>query len=326
MVKYFQLVRPLNLLVIVIIMALMRYALILPFLDALSHVLNTEIESFITHGEFVLLVLSVVLIAAGGNMFNDTQDVNADITNKPKRPLVLNKELIYSATVTSYILMGVGTAFGVVSAILAGNLYLALIHVIAVSSLYVYSISLKNSLLIGNFIIALLAALVPLTVGLFEVNQLQAGYTDLAKEFKNFNFNFLAFWVLGFSVFAFVLTLAREITKDAEDIDGDRKVGASTLPIEWGIKTAQYIVASIYLIFIGLLWYVHLSYLPDLYTKVYVILLTVLAAVLIFLTVKAKNARHFHQVGTLNKVVSLIGVGYALLSWYMVSSGQIFAA
>ncbi len=326
MVKYFQLVRPLNLLVIIIIMALMRYALILPFLDALSHVLNTDIVSFITHGEFILLVLSVVLIAAGGNMFNDTQDVHPDTINKPKRPLVLNKDLIASATLTSYILMAVGTVLGVASALLAGNLYLALIHVIAVSSLYVYSISLKNSLLIGNLIIALLAALVPLTVGLFEVNQLQAGYADLAKEFKNFNFNFLAFWVLGFSVFAFVLTLAREITKDVEDIDGDRKAGASTLPIQWGIKTAQIIVSAIYLVFIGLLWYVHHSFLPDLYTKVYVIVLSILAAILIFLTIKAKNARHFHQVGTLNKLVSLIGVSYALLSWYMVSSGQIFAA
>ena len=326
MVKYLKLFRPLNLLFIIGIMALMRYAVIIPFLDALSKAIEEDIHSLVSFGEFLMVVFSVVFIAAGGYAFNDVQDIETDATNKPKRILVSEPSMVPTISNWSYALMGLGLILGVAAALAAGNIYLVLIHVIAASSLYVYSVTFKKSFLVGNLIVALLAAMVPLTMGIFEVNQLQMGYAQMAEQYNNFNFNFLAFWVLGFSAFAFILTLAREITKDAEDIKGDLKTGASTLPIQTGLTVTKSVIALIYVLFIFLLWYTHLNILPDLYTRAFAIALTLLNAFLIVITLKAKDAKLFGTASTVNKLTMVLGMCYALLTWYMLSSGEIIAA
>lgn len=326
MVKYLKLFRPLNLLFIIAIMALMRYAVIIPFLDALSKAIEEDIHSLVSFGEFLMIAFSVVLIAAGGYAFNDVQDIETDATNRPKRILVSNPSMVPTINNWSFGLMGLGLILGIAAALTADNIYLVLIHVIAASSLYVYSVSFKKSFLVGNLIIALLAAMVPLTMGIFEVNQLQTGYAKLAEKYNNFNFNFLAFWVLGFSVFAFILTLAREITKDAEDMKGDALNGASTLPIQAGLTAAKSVIVLIYMLFIFLLWYTHLNILPDLYTRAFTIALTLLTAFLILITLKAKDAKLFGTASTLNKLIMVLGMCYALLTWYMLSSGEILGA
>ena len=45
---------------------------------------------------------------------------------------------------------------------------------------------------------------------------------------------------LGF--FAFIMTTAREITKDIEDIEGDKLEGAKTFPIIYGTKASAIII------------------------------------------------------------------------------------
>ena len=50
---------------------------------------------------------------------------------------------------------------------------------------------------------------------------------------------------LGF--YAFLMTMAREIVKDMEDVEGDKKEGATTLPIIYGMKTSS-ILAAVFMI------------------------------------------------------------------------------
>ena len=51
--------------------------------------------------------------------------------------------------------------------------------------------------------------------------------------------------VRDYAIFAFLITLVREIIKDIEDIEGDKLLKAKTLPIVMGKSTAKYIVALV---------------------------------------------------------------------------------
>tara|TARA_Y100000782_G_scaffold112493_2_gene142828 strand:- start:208 stop:1188 length:981 start_codon:yes stop_codon:yes gene_type:complete len=325
MVKQLQLIRPVNLIMVALTMCFMRYSIIIPFLEALSNMLEVDLHSQMSNFQFALLVLSVLLITAGGYVFNDVMDVNIDRINAPERPMVKLNLSVKKYTTVAYILFGAGTILGLVMAIQAGNMFLAMFHLVAVASLYVYSIAYKRSFLLGNLIITFLAALVPLIVGLFEVTQLQLSYVSELKRFEDFNFNFLAYWIIGFAVFAAILTLAREITKDAEDALGDKQFGAQTLPIKFGIPVTKGVITAVYVGFLAALWHVQYHYLPDQYTFIYCIVLSALTLGLIASTFMAKDAKGFHWASTFNKLVSFIGLCYALLVWYMIDSGQIFA-
>ena len=62
--------------------------------------------------------------------------------------------------------------------------------------------------------------MIPMMVLLFELPELYRNYLHLMLA-DNLDLSYLVKWVAGFAGFAFILTLAREIIKDAEDIKGD---------------------------------------------------------------------------------------------------------
>jgi 4-hydroxybenzoate polyprenyltransferase len=57
-------------------------------------------------------------------------------------------------------------------------------------------------------------------------------------------FRELWYWILGFSVFAFMSTLVRELQKDMADVKGDEADGCRTIPIVWGMKWSKAMVLS----------------------------------------------------------------------------------
>ena len=54
--------------------------------------------------------------------------------------------------------------------------------------------------------------------------------------------------------FAFVVSFIREIVKDMEDQDGDRRNDCSTIPIAWGTTTTKLFVSTWIYILIGMLF------------------------------------------------------------------------
>lgn len=72
---FLKLIRIENLLFIIFIQFLIRYALFIPF----------GIETALPTFQFVLLVLATVFLAAGGYIINDIQDIVADTINRPKK-------------------------------------------------------------------------------------------------------------------------------------------------------------------------------------------------------------------------------------------------
>jgi len=53
--------------------------------------------------------------------------------------------------------------------------------------------------------------------------------------------------------YAFVISLVREVVKDLEDMDGDRKEGCRTMPIVWGVPAAKIFAAVWMVVLIGIL-------------------------------------------------------------------------
>lgn len=110
--------------------------------------------------------------------------------------------------------------------------------------------------MIGNLIIALLAALTPMLVALANVAVLQLRYATILP-YTTLQHDLYA-WLGGFALFAFLLTWIREIVKDMQDQMGDRELECHSMPVVWGdLWTKIFVTALIVLTIaiIGHLWY-----------------------------------------------------------------------
>lgn len=163
----------------------------------------------------VIVAIAAFLIISAGNALNDFCDVEIDVVNKPQRPIPAGKIKRGDALTFSIILLGIGTCMGFLI-----NWTALLIAVCVSICLALYAIRLKRTPLAGNIVVGLLTALVFISGGV-AVDALRGTFIP--------------------ATFAFLFTTAREIVKDIEDIEGDRKVEAKTVPVLWGERAAMYI-------------------------------------------------------------------------------------
>lgn len=178
----------------------------------------------------LLAILTVLFEISAGNVINDYFDYKIDLINKPERPIPSGKITPKTARNYAYVLFILGTICGFFISYLTNNWLCFIIVLISDMVLYIYAYKLKSTPLIGN-----------LTVGFM---------TGLCFAFGGYSINnptiILNSWILGF--FAFVMTTAREITKDIEDIEGDKKEGAKTFPILYGEKLSAIIAIALIII------------------------------------------------------------------------------
>lgn len=192
---------------------------------------------------FCWLLIASVLIAAGGYVINDYFDVNIDEVNKPTS-LVVDKIISRRWAIAWHLLLsGAGLLCTVLSLDSLRQGYLLLINMACVVLLWFYSTRFKKSFLIGNFLIALLVAWSILVVFVSKIDPLQWAYEADPLQLRLYRFAIL------YGGFAFLATLARELIKDVEDMEGDRRYGCKTLPIIWGVGVARFFA----LVWVGLL-------------------------------------------------------------------------
>lgn len=152
--------------------------------------------------------LSAVLLGAAANALNDVVDVEVDRVNRPGRPLPSG---LVSGAVARGIAVGAAAGGLVLAATLsAGHFALALG---AAGLMVLYEVRLKRVALVGNLLVALVVALT-LIYGGWAAGRVGP--------------------VLVAAAFAFLTTLARELVKDVEDVEGDAAAGARTLPVVAG--------------------------------------------------------------------------------------------
>ena len=208
----------------------------------------------------ILAMLAVFFEISAGNVINDYFDYNIDKINKPHRPIPSGRISLKNGRNYAYVLFILGTITGFLISYINKNWSAFIIVLIADIALYFYARNLKGTPLIGNMIVGLMTGLCFSFAG-YAINTPQIIATS---------------WFLGF--FAFVMTTAREIIKDIEDIEGDKSEGAKTFPIVYGAKSAAIIAFALIIIDCLLC---PLLYIRHVFNIVYLIIIAV--AVILFI-------------------------------------------
>ncbi|MCZ2141127.1 MAG: geranylgeranylglycerol-phosphate geranylgeranyltransferase [Bacteroidia bacterium] len=243
---------------------------------------------------FILLCLCIILTSAAGYIINDYYDINIDLTNKPEK-VIIGKHISRRKA------MFIHFIFSVVAFIIGLYLswYLGSIIFFTTIVLWLYSVYFKKRLLSGNIIVAALSAFVLLVLPFF--NPLISKYLV---------------WI--YSVFAFGVSLIREIVKDTEDLRGDSKFNCKTLPILFGVRKTKKVLIALNLVFIGLLLthlFIANSYIPfrhqaNAIVYIFYILLFLVFPLLIamYYIYRADVKSDFSRLSLFYKIYMLIGI------------------
>ena len=231
----------------------------------------------------LLAALSAALINGAGNAFNDLLDLDIDRINRPLRPLPAGRLSPSAARMQSLLLALAGCALAFLLSPWHGLIALAVAALLAF-----YSISLKNSLLWGNVLVALAGA------SAFPYGALAAD--DIGRS-----------WIPA--LFAFLFHLGREIVKDLEDVAGDQIRGERTLPLSWGRTQAAVLAAFVYLLLVGFTW---MPFFTGLYGALYALALLPVHALVGYVLWQLYRQRAIltdDRLGRLLKVGMFLGLG-----------------
>lgn len=251
---------------------------------------------------FYLLVLSTVLIAAGGYVVNDYLDTDIDDINKSGKNVV-GKLISKKATWNIYMSLSLtGMAAAVLPAYEIGNVNYLLIQIISAGLLWFYSYSYKRQFLIGNIIVSVLSALVVL---------LPAYYEAVAENLLYGNISVNFYFVYAYTGFAFITTMAREVIKDLEDMKGDSAAGCKTFPIVAGVVPAKILVIVFSVLVVAAITYLQIDQFKqqDFISFSYFLVAVQLPSLWLIITVaRAKEKEDYGLASKLSKLVMAGGI------------------
>jgi len=231
---------------------------------------------------FFLLCLSTIIIAAGGYVINDYYDVKIDYVNKPERVVIgkgiTRRYALFFHTVLS--MSGVALGFLV-------SWQIGVINFFSAFLLWWYSNNLKRQPFIGNFVVALL--------------------TGLSILLINVLYNQENGFVFIYALFAFFMTLIREIVKDMEDLKGDNTFGCRTLPIVFGLRKTKVILYILLLLFAATVLLLN-AWFTKLHLYYFLFFLFVPLGFLLARLIRADTKRDFYWLSQWCKVIMLLGV------------------
>ncbi len=309
MFSFLKLIRFQNLIIIAFTQYVVRWCLVYPILKAQSSYYTLQLSEI----QFFLLVLSTVMIAAAGHIINDYFDVRIDKVNKPER-------LIIDNGVKRRIAMGAHVVINILAFLIAiyvsysiGAWKLACIHFICASGLWYYSTTFKRQFLTGNIIIAVLTALVPVIVVVYELLPCYKAYLPLDE-----NLTFKGAWVYvgGVAFFGFMTTLLHEIIKDIKNYEGDKEYGFKTMPVLIGIKASKTIAVIIAAATMVCLFLIQLKLTDSLTFYYFTFALQIPFAFLIYKIAKADTKKSFQTAGNITKIILLAGISYLFVFAY----------
>lgn len=185
--------------------------LIRPF-NGLLAVLSLWVATYLASGEFFLQLrtsLALFLLISYGYVVNDIFDRKLDAVGKPYRPLPAGEVTTRSAVELAIILVLGSMAF----AAWAEPVVIMYVGIVALL-LFHYAFSLSGMPFVGNFLVALLGSSVFYLGGMISTTD------DYG-------------WQLLFvaTILSFLHHLSRELVKDVEDEEADRRGGRRTLAV-----------------------------------------------------------------------------------------------
>jgi 4-hydroxybenzoate polyprenyltransferase len=270
---FFRLIRSRNILIVVLSQYMVRIFLIGP---------KENWKEYLLDYKQFMLVLATISIASAGYIINDYFDVKIDLINKPNEVIIGKYIKRRWAIVIHQILNFLGVVLGFFL-----SLKIFLINLIAISTLWFYSERFKKKAFIGNFLVAFLTAfsLIILSV-YYKKNELLVNI---------------------YALFAFSISLIREIIKDMEDIRGDARYGCRTLPIIWGIRRTKILLYAFIILFVIIL--ISMAYILN---NQYLILIFSLSIIpfswFVYKLYWADKKRDFTFLSRVCKLIMLIGI------------------
>lgn len=304
---FLKLIRAGNLLIIALSLSLFYYLIIIP---VHHNFLQTNLVPFNTM-EFVLFVLSVVLLAAGGNVINDYFDFELDREFKPERPLAKGLMSLDNAMYLHMFFVFSGVGLGFYVSWNNSNIHLGYLYVVTALILYVYSAFLKKIPLAGNVVIAGLSAFVFVLLIIFEADYLRLIHAGHLFENTPYAFAILLEQMKFYTGFAFTTSLARELIKDIEDREGDGVFKIDTFAVLYGNAAAKWLSVFIMAaLFSGLGYYMFVFFRSGavddmLYLGIIVALPVIIT---IALTIMAKQKKDYARISAMLKVIMLLGI------------------
>jgi geranylgeranylglycerol-phosphate geranylgeranyltransferase len=224
------------------------------------------------------------LVTGLGNLINDYYDRDIDRVNKPRRPIPSGR-LTHRYVFVVYWVGSIATTLLMFKYLTAGMIALMIIWEVL---LYYYARAAKRIALLGNLLIASIAA------SAFWGGAIPTG------EFE----------ATGFPVLlAFLLVMGRELLKGAEDVEGDRQAGAATIAVRLGVEKAVCLGA------LSLFLCVIVSPLPGLteyYGRTYALVMEllfvpgVLAAA--YVALRSRERRVLHRASWILKIQMFFGI------------------
>ncbi len=323
MKSLFRLIRLPNLIIVALTQYALQYAILLPELAKIGQ------KPLLPDVQFFLLVCSTVLIAAGGYVVNDIEDVEIDRLNKPEHKRIVGRVYPLSMCWKIYWFITI-LGFGI-------SLYLAFfihdflqlaIYPAAVTLLWAYSKWFKRQFLIGNLVVAGFCAFVAWVVlyaqSLYRMSDAEKDYDPSGWTYEipllgdvsfanSYEIN-VSIVFIGYAVFAFISTLFREIIKDMEDMTGDKAQGCRTLPILLGIKPTKIVAFSVGFLFILAVLFFSF-FIRNNYLKLFFLNVTITLPVFyaLFLLVKAEEKTDYARLSKLAKLIMLSGLIFILI-------------
>lgn len=162
-----------------------------------------------------LAVLATIMVSSSANAWNDYLDIEIDRINQPQRPLPSGLVTPRAAKTFSFILAALSI---LIAAFI--NVESLIIIIGANSLLYIYSLKLKSTVLVGNITIALISGLSAVFGGVAAGNPQPTLWL---------------FFII------FVTILGREVLKTLADYEGDLSESVRTISTAWGKRTARII-------------------------------------------------------------------------------------
>lgn len=242
----------------------------------------------------ILAMFAVFFETAAGNVINDYFDYNIDLINKPDRPIPSGRISLKAGRNYGYLQFLLGTICGFLISYLTNNWIPFGIVLIADVILYLYAYKLKTTPLLGNLTVGFMTGF-GFIFGGFALNNPTIITTSL---------------YLGF--FAFIMTTARELVKDIEDMEGDKSEGAKTLPILYGEKitaTLAFILIIIDCALCPLLYFNHIFGFYYLIVIAIAVILFIYSAILIIKNQDRQTASKvskYLKIGMLISFVSFV--------------------
>ncbi|MDH3890232.1 MAG: geranylgeranylglycerol-phosphate geranylgeranyltransferase [candidate division Zixibacteria bacterium] len=185
------------------------------------------VEASVAYYGPAMAALCAAFVCAAGNIVNDLVDIDIDRINRPQRVLV-RQALSRRYAITLAVILNLAA----LAVALTVSMAVALIGLVAIGLLMAYNFKLKRVTFLGNVIISILGGMTFLTGGMA---------VDTAAAFG------LPGPLIP-ALFAFIFHLVREIVKDVQDIEGDRRLEVRTLPQLVGVRRSLWLAWGFFML------------------------------------------------------------------------------